>query len=248
MASTKINPLTTTINKSPKRYIPNHKSQNQIKFVTSNSINPKPNNTTQLPSNNNLYNVSFKTIGTGKLGISRYPDFEYSPHGGSGTGTATKITINDENKASSKNSELSVSFDVGTLYIPPLTNQTTKFLGFPLPPFLKIDISPEIFQGTIDTESGKVELEFTAKFSFTAGGGIYRAPALVVKTVLTTEESRGERKRGRGERMDGEGKCRLVGVAKVETVDDLFMNTFLSLPSECLADLQAVISVSDYQS
>ncbi|KAL1203851.1 hypothetical protein V5N11_011700 [Cardamine amara subsp. amara] len=232
MASTKINPL-TTIYKSPKRYI-NHKFQNQI----SNSLNPKR-NTTQLP--NNLYSVSFKTIGAGKLGISTYPDFQYSPEGGSGAGTAQKT---DKNRASS--SELSVSFNVATLYIPSLTNQTTKFLGFPLPPFLKIDISPEIFQGTIDPESGKVELDFTAKFYFTAGGGIYRAPALVVKTVLTTEESKGERKIGRGERMDGEGKCRLVGVAKVETVDDLFMNTFLSLPAECLADLQAVISVSDY--
>lgn len=93
-----------------------------------------------------------------------------------------------------------------------------------------------------------MELEFTAKFYFTAGGGIYRAPALVVKTVLTTEESRGEKKSGRGERMNGEGKCRLVGVAKVETVDDWFINTFLSLPAECLADLQAVISVFDSQS
>ncbi|CAL9244560.1 unnamed protein product [Arabidopsis halleri] len=240
MASTKINPL-TTIYKSPKRYV-NHKSQNQIKLI-SNSLNPKP-TTTQLP--NNLYSVSFKTIGTGKLGISRYPDFEYSPQGGSGAGTAQKIDGGDKNRAS--NSELSVCFNVATLYIPSLTSQTTKFLGFPLPPFLKIDISPEIFQGTIDQESGKVELEFTAKFFFTAGGGIYRAPALVVKTLLTTEESIGEKKRGKGERMDEEGKCRLVGVAKVETVDDLFMNTFLSLPAECLADLQAIISVSDNQS
>lgn len=148
MASTKINPLTTTIYKSPRRYI-NHKSQNQIKLI-SNSLNPKP-NTTQLP--NNLYSVSFKTTGTGKLGISRYPDFEYSPQGGSGTGTAQKI---DKNRAS--NSELSVCFNVATLYIPSLTNQTTKFLGFPLPPFLRIDISPEIFQGTIDQESGKVKI------------------------------------------------------------------------------------------
>ncbi|AED97569.1 unnamed protein product [Arabidopsis thaliana] len=241
MASTKINSLTTTIYnyKSPRRYI-NHKSQNQIKLI-SNSLNPKP-NTTQLP--NTLYSVSFKTIGTGKLGISRYPDFEYSPLGGSGAGTAKKI--DDKNRAS--NSELSVCFNVATLYIPSLTSQTTKFLGFPLPPFLKIDISPEIFQGTINQESGKVELEFMAKFFFTAGGGIYRAPALVVRTVLTTEESIGENKRGKGERLDEEGKCRLVGVAKVETIDDLFMNTFLSLPAECLADLQAIISVSDNQS
>ncbi|CAH8364239.1 unnamed protein product [Eruca vesicaria subsp. sativa] len=236
MASTRINSL-TTIYKSPRRYTFNHKSPNQIKLV-SNSLSSKP-NTTQLPSN--LSSVSFKTIGTGKLSISRYPDFEYSPQGGSGSGTAMSI---GEEKNRTQNSELSVSFDVDTLYIPSLTNQTTKFLGLPLPPFLKIDIAPEVFQGTIDQESGKVELEFTAKFCFTAGGGIYRAPPLLVKTVLTTEESIGEKKRGRGERMDGEGKCRLVGVARVETVDDLFMNTFLSLPSECLADLQAVIIVT----
>ncbi|CAN7046099.1 hypothetical protein IGI04_008545 [Brassica rapa subsp. trilocularis] len=239
MASTRINSL-TTIYKSPRRYSSNHKSPNQIKLV-SNSLSSKP-NTTQLPSN--LYTVSFKTIGTGKLSISRYPDFEYSPQGGSGSGTARCIDADGCDKNRTSNSELSVSFDVGTLYIPSLTNQTTKFLGLPLPPFLKIDIAPEMFQGTIDQDSGKVELEFTAKFCFTAGGGIYRAPPLVVKTVLTTEESIGEKKRGRGERMDGEGKCRLVGVARVETVDDLFMNTFLSLPSECLADLQAVISVA----
>ncbi|CAH8382829.1 unnamed protein product [Eruca vesicaria subsp. sativa] len=236
MASTRINSL-TTIYKSPRRYTFNHKSPNQIKLV-SNSLSSKP-NTTQLPST--LSSVSFKTIGTGKLSISRYPDFEYSPQGGSGSGTAMSI---GEEKNRTQNSELSVSFDVDTLYIPSLTNQTTKFLGLPLPPFLKIDIAPEVFQGTIDQESGKVELEFTAKFCFTAGGGVYRAPPLLVKTVLTTEESIGEKKRGRGERMDGEGKCRLVGVARVETVDDLFMNTFLSLPSECLADLQAVITVA----
>ncbi|CAN8264704.1 unnamed protein product [Cochlearia groenlandica] len=236
MASTKLNTFTTTktFYKSPKRYI--FTNPNQIKLISS-SLK------TQI--SNNLYSVSFKTIGTGKLGISRYPDFEYSPQGGSGAGTATKLA-GDENRAT--NSEFSVSFDVGTLYIPPLTSQTTKFLGFPLPPFLRIDLSPEIFEGRIDPESGKVELEFTARFCFTAGGGLYKAPALVVKTVLTTEESRGDKKRGRGERMDGEGKCRLVGVAKVETVDDWLMNTFLSLPAECLADLQAVISVSDDQS
>jgi len=37
-----------------------------------------------------------------------------------------------------------------------LTSGTTKFLGLPLPPFLKIDIVPELFQGTIDQDSGKV--------------------------------------------------------------------------------------------
>lgn len=63
-------------------------------------------------------------------------------------------------------------------------------------------------------------------------------------TTLTTEESKGEIKSGRGERMDGEGKCRLVGIATVEPVNDVFMNSFLGLPTECIADLNASISIS----
>lgn len=75
-------------------------------------------------------------------------------------------------------------------------------------------------------------------------GSIYRAPPLLVKTVLSSEESKGEIRSGRGERLDKEGKCRLVGVAIVDPIDDLFMNTFLALPTECLANLNAVISLS----
>lgn len=75
-------------------------------------------------------------------------------------------------------------------------------------------------------------------------GSIYRAPPLMVETVLTTEESVGRMRGGRGERLDGEGKCRLVGVATVDPIDDIFMNTFLGLPTECLANLNAVITYS----
>ncbi|XP_010558003.1 PREDICTED: uncharacterized protein LOC104826810 [Tarenaya hassleriana] len=216
---------------------PKTKPQKQIKL--SSCLNPQP--TKQSCSNNDLYSVTFKTLGSGKLGISRYPDFEYDPQGGFGSGTAM---VKKKVDGSSSEGELWVCFDVDTVYIPPLTSKTTKFLGLPLPPFLKIDILPEVFQGTIDLQSGKVELEFVAKFSFSAAGGIYKAAPLVVKTVMTSEESRGERKRGRGERMDVAGKCRLVGVAVVDTVDDLFLNAFLSLPTECLADLHASISLS----
>ncbi|XVF09781.1 hypothetical protein REPUB_Repub07fG0125800 [Reevesia pubescens] len=188
---------------------------------------------TQLPKTH-LYSVSFKTLGACKLGISRYPDFEYNAEGGTGTGTATKITDGNE---------LSVSFDLKTLYIPPLTSATTKFLGLPLPPFLKIDIVPQLFQGNINQESGKVDLEFLAKFCFSIGS-IYKAPPLLVKTVLTSEESKGKIKSGRGERLDKEGNCKLVGVALVDPIDDLFMNSFLSLPTECLAKLNALITLS----
>jgi len=93
------------------------------------------------------YTVSFKTEKGCKLAISRYPDFEYDADGGMGTGVAAKVTDND----------LPVSFDLESLYIPPLTSSTAKFLGLPLPPFLKIDIVPEALHGSINQESGKVK-------------------------------------------------------------------------------------------
>ena len=96
------------------------------------------------------YSVKFRTLGACKLGISRYPDFEYDAGGGRGSGSGTKVTDGE------LNDEISVSFDIKTLYIPPLSSATTRFLGLPLPPFLKIEIAPELFQGSIDRESGKV--------------------------------------------------------------------------------------------
>lgn len=96
------------------------------------------------------YTVSFKTQRACKLGISRYPDFEYNAEGGKAAGSGAKVTHD------LANNEIFVSFDLETLYIPPLTSSTTKFLGLPLPPFLKIDIVPIFFQGSIDQESGKV--------------------------------------------------------------------------------------------
>ncbi|PKI38342.1 hypothetical protein CRG98_041253 [Punica granatum] len=179
----------------------------------------------------------FKTLGACKLGIARYPDFIYNAVGGTGTGLGKKIT------GSGSVDEILVSFDLDTLYIPPLSSETTRLLGLPLPPYLKIEIVPESFGGRINQETGKVDLEFLAKFCFSVGT-IYRAPPLIVKTVLTSEESIGSIRRGRGERLNGEGRCRLVGVAKVDPIDDFFMNSFLGLPTECLADLNAVISLS----
>ncbi|KAL5746223.1 hypothetical protein ACOSP7_027369 [Xanthoceras sorbifolium] len=190
---------------------------------------------TELPTTDDvgIATIKFKTLAACKLGISRYPDFEYDAQGGTGTGSGTMIS----------DKEISVCFDLKTLYIPPLTSRTTKFLGLPLPPLLKIDIVPQLFQGNINPESGQVDLEFMAKFWFSVGS-IYRAPPLLVKTVLTTEESKGSMRSGRGERLDKEGKCRLVGVATVDPIDDFFMNTFLGLPTQCLANLNAVIALS----
>ncbi|KAJ6889388.1 hypothetical protein NC652_030233 [Populus alba x Populus x berolinensis] len=214
---------------------PSHRIK-AIAFSSYSPDQPESVSSTTLPKPN-VYTVNFKTLGGCKLGISRYPDFEYNAQGGTGTGTCTKA------KDSSELNTVSVSFDMKTLYIPPLTSGTTKFLGLPLPPFLKIDIVPELFEGTIDQDSGKVDLEFMAKFWFSVGA-IYRAPPLLVKTRLTSEESTGTIRSGQGERLDKEGKCRLVGVATVDPINDVFMNTFLGLPTECLAKLSAAISFS----
>lgn len=204
--------------------LPSYSSYQQDPISTT-SVTPKP---------DDVCVVEFKTLGACKLGISRYPDFEYNAQGGKGSGTGTRNITDEEFTA--------VDFDVKTLYIPPLTTATTKFLGLPLPPFLKIDIVPQLFKGSINQETGKVDLEFKAKFLFSIGS-IYKAPALLVETVLTSEESKGRLRNGRGERLDAHGRCRLVGVATVEPINDFLMDSFLALPTECLADLNAIISL-----
>lgn len=91
--------------------------------------------------------MDFKTFEACKLGISRYPDFVYNAKGGSGTGTGKRIESSEE---------IAVDFDLEKLYIPPLTSATAKFLGLPLPPFLKIDVVPELLRGYVSQETGKV--------------------------------------------------------------------------------------------
>jgi hypothetical protein len=49
-----------------------------------------------------------------------------------------------------------VDFDVASLYIPAMSSATTRFLGLPLPPFLKIEILPEALHGSIDRTTGQV--------------------------------------------------------------------------------------------
>ncbi|KAF3340173.1 hypothetical protein FCM35_KLT15944 [Carex littledalei] len=184
----------------------------------------------------NIYNVEFKTLEGCKLGIWRYPIFEYNAKGGIGNGIG--IGIGRE-----KNDIIDVDFDVDDLYIPPLNGETTKFLGLPLPPFLKIDIVPQILQGNINPASGKVHLVLKSRFGFSVGS-IYQAPPLLVETVLTSEESVGTIRSGIGERMNEKGRCKLVGVAVVDPITDAFMNNFLRLPTECIAYLNAVITFS----
>jgi hypothetical protein len=57
-------------------------------------------------------------------------------------------------------------------------------------------------QGTLDTSTGEINMEFEADFKFTVGP-LYKAPALKVATVLTSERSSGEIHSSSGSRLQG---------------------------------------------
>lgn len=60
-------------------------------------------------------------------------------------------------------------------------------------------------QGTINTQTGEVNLTFECSFLFTAGP--YKAPPLLISTNLTTESTQGRLRKGTGSRIvNGWGK------------------------------------------
>ena len=153
-----------------------------------------------------------------------------------------------EGEGGSKKSSL--SFDPTAVSIPALDFRTTKFLGLPLPPGLRIEIEPLRLSGWIRRATGEVSLDFEAKFTCTAFG-LYRPPSLSVSATLTTGEATGRssgegsgvRLCGRGEKLRENGRVALSGVAVVEPVGDFFLDSFLMLPTECLAELKAELEL-----
>ncbi|KAI5077864.1 hypothetical protein GOP47_0007688 [Adiantum capillus-veneris] len=180
-----------------------------------------------------LSRIEIRTLRGCRLGIAMYPDFVYNAEGGGGPGSAEELP----------DGKLAVEFDIKSLYIPAVEWRTTKFLGLPLPPFLCIQVVPQSLKGFIERARGKVELEFSANFLFSVGS-LYRAPPLVVNTLLTTETTEGRLRMGQGRRLDSDGKCRLAGVAPLVPIQDAFMNAFLTLPTDCLAIMEAQFSFS----
>lgn len=89
----------------------------------------------------------------------------------------------------------------------------------------------------------QVELKFKSRFLVSMGSS-YKAPPLHINMILTTEELKGAltKKSTRGMRLGKNGKCKLVGVAKVDTIDDNYINFLLGLPSICHASFKAIIS------
>ena len=198
------------------------------------------------------------------LRISVYPPFSYDASGGGarvgtvgaadGQGGGGSDEVGGGGGGAGKSP---LSFDPSAVSIPALDSRTTRFLGLPLPPGLRIEIEPLKLSGWVRRPTGEVSLDFQANFRFSAFG-LYRPPPLFVSTTLTTGEARsedagkgdggggsggGRRLSGRGEALRADGRVALSGVAVVEPVGDFFLDAFLMLPTECLAVLWAELEL-----
>ena len=163
-----------------------------------------------------------------RLKIGRYPAFSYNANGGGGKG---------ELLPSQETNLVNVRFSSKTFSIPPLNSKTTKFLSLPLPPGLKIEISMERLEGTIDKNSGEVLFKFESKFLFSIGT-IIKFPELTVKTLLKTGQIKGNLHEGEGLILNENGKTNLVGIAIIPITGNKILDTFLDLPNEALAELR----------
>jgi hypothetical protein len=186
-----------------------------------------------LANADSLSRVVLSTLSDCELAVSVYPTFAYNASGGGGVGVVSKRA----------DGLLDVEWDAAALNIPAISYSTSKVLGVPLPPPLRIEIKPRRLAGTVDPATGEVNLEFFAGFEFTAGP-LYRAPPLEVSTTLTSESSQGVLRSGSGRRLAGDGRARLVGVARVPATADALLNGFLMLPTDALAVLSADMEFS----
>jgi hypothetical protein len=160
--------------------------------------------------------------------IGRYPRFHYNASGGGG-----KAALGPHDRAGWQ----PLSFDPDALTIPALSWRTTRFLGLPLPPGLRIAVHPERLEGRWQLATGALELQFHARFRF-AFADLYQAPDLLVHTQLTTKAVQGQRHSAQGQPLDANGQALLVGVATVQPTGTAWLDRFLGLPDEALAQLR----------
>ena len=166
-----------------------------------------------------------------RLVIGLYPPFEYDAQGGGGK---AKIFTNK------KDNILNLIFEPDKFSIPPLSTKTTKFLSFPLPPGLKIDMNMEKLEGTLDQDSGTVILKFESQFIFSILS-IFHFPALLIKTTLTSRKVKGNLQEAEGKVINNNGEATLVGIATVPKTGNIILDTLLMLPNEALAILKCKI-------
>ncbi|MFZ0407610.1 MAG: hypothetical protein WAM11_05815 [Cyanobium sp.] len=172
--------------------------------------------------------LHLQTLAGCGLRIGRYPRFGYDASGGGGTATLG---------GPDRGGWQALSFEAAALAIPALSWRTTRCLGLPLPPGLRITIDPQRLEGRWQIATGALELQFDARFRF-AVADWYRAPDLIVRTQLSTGAVRGLRHSAQGQPLDGNGQALLVGIATVEPTGANRFDRFLGLPDEALAQLR----------
>lgn len=165
------------------------------------------------------------------LAIGRYPRFRYNASGGGGKGCLG---------ASDGEGWRSLTLEPSNLRIPALDWRSTRFLGLPLPPGLRIAIDPEEFSGRWQQASGSLELTFRARFRFSAYG--ICAPDLLVATRLSSGSVASQRHRAQGRPLNSRGEGTVVGVALVAATGNALFDRFLGLPDEALAVLHCRLS------
>jgi hypothetical protein len=175
--------------------------------------------------------MELKSLEGCRLIIGSYPPFSYNACGGGGKGKLLP---------SKKNNIVYLCFSSQSFSIPPLTSKTTKFLSLPLPPGLKIEMSMDKLEGTIDMNSGEVLFKFESKFIFSIGGMI-QFPNLIIKSLLQTGKVKSTLHEAKGLVRQKNGKTKLVGIATIPRTGNKILDIFLDLPNEALAELQCEI-------
>ena len=175
--------------------------------------------------------MQMKSLKGCQLKIGSYPAFTYNASGGGGKAIVLP---------SKQNNPLNVSFLSKNFSIPPLTSRTTKFLSLPFPPGLKIEMSMDKLEGTIDKNSGEVLLQFESKFIFSIGAKL-KFPELIVNSLLKTGKVKGKLHEEEGQVLQENGKTKLVGISTIPITGNKILDTFLGLPNEALAELQCEI-------
>ena len=179
--------------------------------------------------------MQLKSLDGCLLKIGSFPAFHYNASGGGGKGISMQ---------SKKNNIETLSFSSKTFSIPPLNSQTTNFLSLPLPPGLKIDMSLDKLEGTVDQNSGKILLEFNSKFVLSILS-IIQFPPLLVETTLTTGKIKGKLHEGTGLILQKNGIAKLVGIAMIPKTGNKVLDIFLGLPNEALAKLNCEMKSSN---
>ena len=175
--------------------------------------------------------MHIKSLEGCRLRIGSYPPFSYNAYGGGGKGTLIP---------SQENNILHLRFSSKTFSIPPITSKTTKILSFPLPPAVKIKMSMDKLEGTINQTSGEVLLQFESKFIFSIGAKL-KFPELIVNSLLKTGKVKGKLHEEEGQVLNANGKTKLVGISTIPITGNKILDTFLGLPNEALAELQCEI-------